>query len=152
MPRFRLPPQILRLVLLTLVVIATYAVARHLLTPATFGQYGHYRAAALGELSAHRPRFAGAKACTDCHSDEAADLAKDKHRTLSCETCHGEARDHADNPNFDLPKPAADLCLRCHVADPARPAHQPQIVVADHYPGERCTSCHVPHQPNQSPK
>lgn len=145
-----MPPQILRLVLVAAVIGGTYAAARHLLTPPTFYQYGHYRAAALGELASREPRFAGAKACDECHSDVFDVLAKDKHRTLSCETCHGNARNHANNPDVNLAKFSMDTCLRCHASDPARPVTQKQIVAVDHNHEDRCTECHVPHQPNQS--
>lgn len=151
MPRPNLPPQILRLVLLTLVIVATYVVARRLLTPPTFGQYGHYRAAALEENAGREPKFAGAKACGECHSDTEAALALDKHRTISCESCHGAARQHARNPDIVPAKFPDGFCLRCHLADAARPAHQRQIVPQDHHHEDRCTECHFPHQPNKSP-
>ena len=44
-------------------------VARAFLTPATFGEYGWYRGAALEELAARTPVYAGKKACDECHSD-----------------------------------------------------------------------------------
>lgn len=144
------PPQVSRLVVLLLVIIGTYAVARHALTPPTFGQYGHYRGAALTETAAREPRFGGAKACDECHSDAFPVLAKDKHRTISCEACHGALRTHAKNPDVAVGKVPAELCVRCHVSDPARPSKQPQIVFVEHNPGEACTECHLPHQPNKS--
>ncbi len=151
MNRPPLPPQLSRLALLTVMIVATYLVARHFLTPPTFGQYGHYRAAAMGEISAREPRFGGGKACDECHSDLGELLAKDKHRTLSCESCHAPARAHSKNPDVALAKVSAEICLRCHAADPARPAHQKQIVAVDHHHEDHCTECHIPHQPNHSP-
>lgn len=146
-----MPPQILRLVLLTLVIVVTYITARRLLTPATFYQYGHYRAAALGELASRDPKFAGAKACDECHSEVGERQVKDKHKTISCESCHGPLRTHSRNPDVAPVKVGADICLRCHAADPARPVHQKQIVAVDHHHEDKCTECHLPHQPNQSP-
>jgi hypothetical protein len=151
MPNFRMPPQILRLILLTVVIVATYFVARRLLTPDTFGYYGHYRAAALGELSARTPRFAGAKACNECHDEVVEKVAKDRHKTLACETCHGAGRTHARNPDVTFVKLANDTCLRCHTSEPARPPQQKQVDPVDHYHGDRCVECHFPHQPNKSP-
>jgi hypothetical protein len=42
-------------------------------------------------------------------------------------------------------------CLRCHENNGARPAWMKQIVVKDHYRGDKCAGCHVPHQPNEVP-
>jgi hypothetical protein len=64
-----LPPQILRLVLLTLAIVGSYLVARAFLTPPTFGEYGWYRGAAIEEIAARTPVFAGKQSCDECHSD-----------------------------------------------------------------------------------
>ena len=98
MRRFRLPPQILRLVLLTLAIVGSYLVARAFLAPPSFGQYGWYRGAALAEIASRPPVFAGKKACDECHSDILHKLAADAHKTLSCEACHGVSREHARQP------------------------------------------------------
>jgi hypothetical protein len=150
MNRSRLPPQLLRLVVLTLLVIATYAVARVVLTPASFGQYGHYRGAALEEAASHPPVFAGAKACDECHADTGELLGKARHKTISCESCHGPNRPHVRNPDIVPIKLNDQHCLRCHLADVARPAKHRQVVLPDHFPGEKCLECHVAHQPNKS--
>jgi hypothetical protein len=150
MRRFKLPPQILRLVLLTLAIVGSYLVARAFLTPPSFGQYGWYRGAALGEIAARPPVFAGKQACDECHSDILHQLAADAHKTLSCEACHGVSREHCDNPDILPVKATGSYCLRCHEANPARPAWLKQIVVKDHY-GPKCSECHLPHQPNHTP-
>ena len=150
MPRLRMPPQILRLVLLTLGIVGSYLVARAFLTPATFGEYGWYRGAALEEIAARTPVYAGKKACDECHSDILHKLGGDAHKTLSCEACHGVSRTHADDPDVLPVKLTGSHCIRCHEANPSRPAWFKQIVVKDHYSG-KCTECHVPHQPTQSP-
>jgi hypothetical protein len=145
-----MPPQILRLVLLTLGIVGTYLVARAFLTPSSFGQYGWYRGAALEEIASRPPVFAGKKACDECHSDILQKLATDAHKTLSCETCHGVSREHADNPDVLPSKLTGSHCLRCHEANPSRPAWFRQIVVKNHYSG-KCVECHLPHQPTQTP-
>jgi hypothetical protein len=150
MQSFRMPPQLLRLVLLTLLILGSYGIARHYLTPPTFGQYGHYRGAALEEASARQPVFAGTKACSECHDETVDKLAKDRHKTVGCESCHGPLRSHARNPDVAPVKLTSDLCVRCHLSEPARPAKQKQIKLVEHYPGDRCTECHVAHQPNKS--
>ena len=150
MRRPLLPPQILRLVLLTLAIVGSYLVARAFLTPPSFGDLGWYRAEALVELRARPPVYAGKQACDECHSDQLQKLAKDAHKTLSCEACHGVSREHAENPDVLPVKLTGSHCIRCHEANPSRPAWFKQIVVKDHYSG-KCTECHVPHQPAQSP-
>ncbi len=151
MRRFKLPPQILRLVLLTLGIVTIYFVARNLMTPPSFGQYGHYRGAALDEIAARAPVYAGKKACDECHSDVLQKLAKAEHKTLSCEACHGVSQDHAANPDITPIKLTGNHCIRCHEANPSRPAWFKQITVKIHYTGQKCTECHVPHQPNEVP-
>ena len=150
MRRFRMPPQILRLVLLTLAIVGSYLIARAFLTPSTFGEYGWYRGAALEEIAARTPVYAGKKACDECHSDILAKLDQGPHRTLSCEACHGVSREHAENPDILPVKLTGSHCIRCHEANPSRPKWFKQIVVQDHY-GANCVECHVPHRPDQTP-
>ncbi len=150
---FKLPPQVLRLVLLTAVIVVSYLVARTLLTPASFREHGFYRGAALAELASIPPVFAGKKSCEECHSEEFEKLAKDSHRNLSCEGCHGVSLAHCANPEVKppVPKPPMTVCVRCHEANPSRPASHHQIKVSNHYADQPCTECHVPHQPNEVP-
>jgi hypothetical protein len=149
--RFRIAPQIVRLLLLAGGIVLTYCIARAFLTPPSFGQYGHYRGAALEEIASRELSFAGAKACNECHADEAEKLAKFQHQTISCESCHGPARAHASNPDIDLPKTTDATCVRCHAVSPARPKWLKQIQPGVHYGGDHCVECHIPHQPKESP-
>ena len=150
MRRFKMPPQILRLVLLTMGIVGSYMVARAFLTPPSFKEYGWYRGEALEEIASRTPVYAGKAACDECHSDILQKLARDAHKTLSCEACHGVSRDHAGNPDITPVKLTGSHCIRCHEANPSRPAWLKQIVVKDHYSG-KCSECHMPHQPNQVP-
>jgi hypothetical protein len=150
MSRFRMPPQILRLVLLTLGIIGTYGVMRYFLKPDSFGEYGHYRGAALVERTALEPVFAGAKACRECHGEVLAVQDKHEHRRISCETCHSPARAHARDPDVKTTPFTEDHCLRCHSREPARPITQKQIDPKDHFEG-KCLECHLPHHPKESP-
>jgi hypothetical protein len=150
MRRPKMPPQIFRLVLLTLAIVGSYLVARAFLTPPSFGQFGWYRGAALEELAARTPVYAGKQACDECHSDILHKLAGDAHQGLSCEACHGVSRAHAENPDILPLKLTGSHCIRCHEANPSRPAWFKQIVVKDHY-GSKCAECHIPHQPKQTP-
>jgi hypothetical protein len=148
-----MPPQIVRLVILTLAIVSTYAVARQLFVPKSFGRYGHYRGDALTEIAAREPRYAGEKACDECHSDIRLKLDKYEHKTIACESCHGISNAHAADPDHnDAVKGGDALCLRCHDYDPARPAFLKQIELSKHYSGKgKCVECHISHQPNEVP-
>jgi hypothetical protein len=39
-----------------------FLVVRHFVVPKSFGQYGHYRGASMGEIAAHPVQFAGHEA------------------------------------------------------------------------------------------
>ncbi len=148
MPRLlKMPPQIVRLVLLTIGILCVYFTARYFLVPQSFGEYGHYRGAALQEIANREPYWAGRNTCGMCHKEIVQKLAKAEHSGLSCETCHGPSEAHVKDPEVKLPKMSYDKCVRCHEASPSRPKWLHQITVADHYTGDVCTDCHDPHQP-----
>ena len=152
MLRPKMPPQVARLVLLTVAIVASYFTARHFLVPASFGRYGWYRADFLNELSAAPTTYGGAAACAECHEEVVAKLVKAKHRIVSCECCHGPQGAHADNPSQKPPKITDGMfCIRCHAADPSKPEKFPQVNPAEHNAGEKCVSCHLPHQPTEAP-
>jgi hypothetical protein len=148
-----MPPQILRLVLLTVGIVTSYLIARYFLTPPSFGELGWYRANALG-LVADRPlTYAGKEACdVVCHGDQVKKLSQGSHKTLSCEGCHGPGADHAESPDLHkLSILTFSHCVRCHGEDPSRPKWHKQINPKTHYAGFVCTECHVPHQPSETP-
>lgn len=154
MRRFNLPPQIVRLVLLTIGIVGSYMVARYFLTPESFGQYGWYRGDALIEQSSLPRSYGGRNACNECHSEKLAQLAKYPHKTLSCEVCHGPCQPHIDNPdekNHQPEKPGFSHCVRCHETNPSRPKWLKQVSIRDHYAGQKCTECHIPHAPTEVP-
>ncbi|MGB8260124.1 MAG: multiheme c-type cytochrome [Terracidiphilus sp.] len=128
-----------------------FLVVRHFVVPKSFGQYGHYRAAAIGEIGARGVKFAGHETCESCHVDVADTKAKGKHAHVNCEACHGAQAQHAsaDDPSTakpPLPDPAV-LCVRCHTASAAKPKTFPQIVPGDHMNGGACKECHKAHSP-----
>jgi hypothetical protein len=134
-----------------LFVVGTLAILglRALLTPRSFGQYGHYRGAALAEIAAKPLHFAGHQACEACHSDVLEMKAKGKHAHVNCEACHGALAQHADDPTALTPVKldTAQLCVRCHSASAARPKSFPQVDAAEHANGVPCETCHQPHSP-----
>jgi len=149
---FNMPPQVLRIFLLAVGIVSIYSIARYILTPSSFREYGWYRGAALTELQQRDPVFAGRKACEECHSDEELKLAKHEHKTLSCEGCHGPGQAHVNDPKKEnIEKSSFAACVRCHEANPSRPKWHKQIVIKEHYTGSKCTECHVPHSPTEVP-
>jgi len=149
--RFFLPPQIVRLVLLTVGIVGSYLVARGFLTPTTFGQYGWYRGDALMELASQPRVYAGMNACGECHLDQAQKLSKFTHKSLSCEVCHGPGQAHVEDFDKKLATLTHSHCLRCHEANPSRPKWHKQINSREHFPGEKCVECHQPHAPTEVP-
>jgi hypothetical protein len=147
----KLPPQVVRIVLLAAAIVGSYVVARAMLTPGSWKQYGFYRGAALTELASREPVYAGKSACAECHEAEVQNLAAHEHKTLSCEGCHGAGQAHADDPDHvDMTVLSAEDCLRCHEKNTSRPQWQKQVSVTDHYSPE-CKECHVPHMPKEVP-
>ncbi len=147
-----MPPQVLRLFLLAVGIVSVYSIARYILTPPSFREYGWYRGAALTELQERDRVFAGKKACDECHSDEVLKLSKKEHKTLACEGCHGPGQAHVNDPKKEnIEKSSFAACLRCHEANPSRPKWHKQIVIKEHYTGSKCTECHVPHAPTEVP-
>lgn len=145
----RMPQQLSRLVVLFVAAVAGLAAARFFLVPPTFGELGHYRASAIADNVAVPLKYAGREACVDCHADVAEVHSKARHQTLSCETCHGPAARHVENPgevNPVVPR-EREFCPRCHGYDPSRPTGFPQIDPVLHNPMTPCVSCHVPHAP-----
>ena len=106
-----------------------FLVVRGYVVPKSFGQYGHYRGAAIGEIAAHPVKFAGHQTCEDCHTDIAGRQESGKHAHVNCEACHGALASHAADPTSVTPvKPdTAVLCARCHTASAAKPKGFPQV-------------------------
>ncbi|MGD0731113.1 MAG: multiheme c-type cytochrome [Terracidiphilus sp.] len=126
-----------------------FLVVRHYVVPKSFGEYGHYRGAAIGEIAAHPIKFAGHETCEGCHSDVLDVKKNGKHAHVNCEACHGPQAKGADDPASVQPAKldTAVLCVRCHEASAARPKGFPQVASADHSNGVACETCHTPHSP-----
>ncbi len=145
----RMPQQVLRLLVVFAVAITGLIVARQLLIPETFGELGHYRAAALDSAEAREKKYAGREECTLCHSDVEALRAASNHQTVSCEVCHGPAANHVAAPMEARPViiRARENCLLCHGYNPSRPTGFPQVEPVAHNAPAECVTCHSPHAP-----
>jgi hypothetical protein len=126
-----------------------FLAVRSYVVPKSFGQYGHYRGASIGEIASRPVKFAGHQTCETCHTDIADTETKGAHAHVNCEACHGALAAHADDPTTVTPvKPdTAVLCARCHTASAAKPKDFPQVDPADHSGGVPCETCHNPHSP-----
>lgn len=129
--------------------IAAFLLLQLLLVPDTFGLYGHYRAAAIGDQMRKPLAYAGRGACAGCHAAVVDAQKAGKHAALGCEGCHGALLGHAAAPARVKPRKlaAAKLCPVCHEASIARPKEQKQVKSAEHSGGEPCDTCHQPHAP-----
>ncbi len=146
----KIPDQVIRLAFLFAVAIAALIAVRAYFVPATFGETGHYRSAAIG-LNAEQPvRYAGWQACVQCHDDVGAVKASSFHRGVACEVCHGAAADHAEAPDEHKPDilHGREGCVFCHEYLPAWPTGFPQIIEKQHNPMQPCADCHNPHDPS----
>lgn len=122
---------------------------RTFLVPKSFGQFGHYRADAIGEMAARTVKYAGHETCEACHTDVVEKKTAGKHAHVNCEACHGPQAAHADDPTSVTP-PKLDttqLCPQCHEENAAKPRGFPQVNAADHASGLACDTCHQPHSP-----
>jgi Cytochrome c554 and c-prime len=140
---------LLRVVVLLGLGVVAFLVIRHMVVPPNFGEYGHFRPAALDEIRARPVKFAGHQTCEACHSDQAEMKSKGSHAKVACEACHGALAAHAEDPGSVVPKlpDTKILCARCHEANQGKPKSFPQVATADHSNGLACNTCHKPHNP-----
>jgi hypothetical protein len=137
------------MVVLLAVGFGVFLLIRQAIVPRTFGQYGHYRAAALTDIMARPVSFAGHQTCEICHTDVADVKSKGVHAGVACEACHGPSAAHTEDPSGHpavKPDPAV-LCVLCHEANPSKPKSFPQVVSKDHAGDVSCGVCHQPHSP-----
>jgi hypothetical protein len=140
---------LIRLAVVMAFALIAFALLRAAVVPKSFGQYGHYRGAAIAEIAARPTAHAGHEVCESCHTDVVEQKRQGKHVVVPCEACHGPQAQHADDPGNVIPPKldTAVVCTRCHEANSAKPKDFPQVVTADHSGGLACDTCHQPHRP-----
>ena len=146
---FKDTEHLFRLIAVMLIALVAFLVIRAAVIPKTFGQYGHFRGAALGEIAARPVAYAGHATCEGCHVEQADQKKTGRHAKIACETCHGPQAKHAEDPTTGKPPlpDVAVLCRRCHEANSAKPKFMPQVNTAEHSGGVVCDTCHRPHHP-----
>lgn len=146
-----MPKHIVRLLLLLAAFAVLAVTARNYVLDPSYYQFGAYRGDAVIEIAAGAPQFRGPAYCQACHAERHSEWTASAHRSVTCEVCHGPAREHPADGPLPIPDDTIKLCTLCHEAMPTRPAAQPQIVVAEHpfkHDGAlQCVTCHNPHSP-----
>lgn len=142
-----MPKHGVRLILLLIVFFASALAAKYYFTPASFYEYGHYRANYVTQEAAPPPRFQGPSYCQTCHAERHSQWSAGVHKVVKCEVCHGAAGEHPRTGKLVIPTDTVGLCTLCHEATPGRPAAQPQIEVSQHAGTQQCVVCHNPHSP-----
>jgi len=148
-PFKNVPQQVPRLLLAFTLAAAGFIFARSILVPETFGELGHYRAAAIDSIVAYPISYAGQQECGLCHGSVLERRLTGNHSGLSCEVCHGPAAAHVAAPMDTKPSAPTErtLCPVCHSYDAARPTGFPQIDPVAHNPLMPCVTCHEAHAP-----
>jgi len=136
-------------------------IGKTVLTPKSFGTYGHYRADAIEEEANIEIRHWTNAPCFSCHAYEANIHLNGRHKTISCEFCHGPYADHITNGkktgtlSVKRGEEIKTLCLRCHNrAIQARPeAVIKTVTMPEHLESQKvkvthiCNQCHNQHAP-----
>ena len=143
-----IPEQIKRLLIVIGAIIAGVVTIRYLILPSSLTDTRFHRQSTIEREAAKNIMFAGASICGSCHVDKAAKKKEGYHKTVACETCHGPAQAHLENPATKPTAPRGrDFCVFCHAYDPSRPTGFPQINPVLHNPIKACITCHDPHDP-----
>jgi hypothetical protein len=150
---------VFRASILLLAVVGALLLGRSLFVPATWGEYGWYRGAAIDDHRARPVSHLGDETCAMCHDDEFVVHAEGAHADVRCELCHGPVVLHANLEDgekiAEMPiRRSRELCELCHRRLDARPASFPQIDVREHLTDQgvdlspdACFDCHDPHSP-----
>ncbi len=142
-----IPESLKRLFVVFIILVGGFILVRAILPPALKSTEIHIQSTIERE-TAKPVKHAGSDVCADCH-EEYNVKKMGYHKNLSCETCHGPAKEHVENPGEtkpNLPR-MREFCVRCHAFNPSRPTGFPQINPAAHNPLKPCVTCHNPHDP-----
>src|ERR1039457_6311516 len=97
MKAFKDAGHLFRLASVFLVGGVLFLVLRGFLVPSSFGQYGHYRGAAIKEAEEKSISYAGHQVCEGCHTDVLEVQSKGVHKGVACEACHGPLANNAED-------------------------------------------------------
>jgi ribosomal protein S27AE len=145
----KLPEQAVRIIIVFIVLAGALFVVWQFLLPPELKEKELQKTATLEREAAREVKYAGAQACGECHDKESNMKKGGYHRDLTCESCHGAAQKHVDNPTGVKPSSPKkrDYCSFCHNYNSSRPSGFPQINPVTHNPRKPCIACHNPHNP-----
>ena len=148
----KLPEQAVRIIVLFIALAVVIFVVRQFILPPSLKDTVLQKATATEREAAKDVKYAGAQICTGCHEKQHDVKTGGYHRDLACESCHGAAQKHVDNPAEVKPSSPRkrDYCGYCHNYNSSRPTGFPQINPVTHNPRKACISCHNPHNPTPS--
>jgi len=144
-----LPEQAVRVVVLFLILAVGLLAIRQFIIPPEMKDPVIQKISSTQREAAKGIKYAGAEICAQCHEKEPEIKKTGYHRDLACESCHGAAQKHADNPTDVKPESPRkrDYCVYCHQYNSSRPTGFPQINQETHNPRQPCINCHNPHNP-----
>jgi len=145
----RFPDPLARLIVVVSALVALGAFAYFVLIPKSVKDVEMQWADAIKREKARPVKYAGFHVCEECHGEIHNKKKTGYHKDLSCETCHGPAKAHTEDPDKVKPNipTARTFCPQCHAYNPSRPRGFPQINPVAHNPLKPCSSCHNPHDP-----
>ncbi|MHB1126166.1 MAG: hypothetical protein ACYC2T_04295 [Bacillota bacterium] len=134
------------------VILVAFALAQQTFVPKSFGEYGYYRGDSVNEWAELPVTYsAGSNTCKACHQDQGAILTQGEHGKINCESCHGPAGKHAENPNKEnrpVIEVTREYCGACHNQVVGRSEQNiRQVNLEEHNAGLVCSLCHMPHNP-----
>lgn len=99
-------------------------------------------------LWANQPlQYADPAICGTCHQTNSTTLNASKHRSVSCETCHGAGEPHMEKQTPPEINTSREACGICHATVVGRPKNFPQVEFQTHGGEALCVTCHSPHNP-----
>ena len=94
----KLPEQAVRVGVVFLVLVAGVFVIRQFIIPPEMKEPALQQMSSMDREVAKEIKYAGARICEQCHEKEPKIKKIGYHRDLSCESCHGAAQKHVENP------------------------------------------------------
>lgn len=141
---------VVRVGLILISVIVIFALARSMVVPKSFGEYGRYRGDSIREVAIKEVSFISeTDSCSACHQRIFQTKFQGVHEELDCQVCHGPAAKHIKTPIQSSLKihGTSKLCSACHGKIAGRSSEIIATVEPTHNGGITCTRCHDPHQP-----
>ena len=153
---------IIRFAVILVLAVLGFLLVRSFLVPESFGihgtyKYGFHRGDSDKEQESLPALYRGEDKCSECHADQAGEIAAGGHKSVTCEACHGVWQAHNSQIKAVVIKDvSSDACLLCHEKLDARPKDFPQIKSLQKHMEEQeqeleegmtCTDCHSPHEP-----